>query len=1208
MNEEKKIFINHHDWQEHIIIYNNEHSLIRESKPDIKINDFFYNFHFLKINWPQWGTDYFYSNDGEVYYQHVEKYSSFFIKHFSYFYTQSWDSEKLYFANHEIGICYDFHNTNYYFYFGYKNNQFILYDEKSHDETIYVFFENKYLEKYFYNYHYLLINYQTQNNLEPIILEKQKKTFYFQNNKNNNGSYTSYKNILLFKTLFDTFYIIKKETHYELLNNLENKPKNYLIKEYIDLIDENTIVFLFNGMDHIYLIKYFKKMNYSIFIMDSIDQYQKNNIYDDLNIYYYKENEIDKWLKELNQKKINYFINTTIYELEGLIDLQKNSCFQKQTQLNIESQNTKKIFIEKIKNTNIITPQKVHYFNNSIIPKIFHFIWLGNQQYPDEYMFFLNSWLSKYNDGTYLFCFWNDTNLIDLYNQELFDNSISFAQKADIARYEILYHYGGVYVDADIYACQKIDDLIKNNTIGFSGYESEDYIAIGLMGFSKKNNFLEKIIMHLELNSILNKNEKIPYQTGPVYFTKMWNLFVKKDKQYKAFEPKTFYTYSFQDKHEMKPILLNEQNYTYHSWGYSWNTKKRNINNYKWYHLLFFVYNKQLQIENQTINLHNSNHSFQKMSDLLKPLLFYQPKTYVKKNKLRIINIMGHFFVGGIERYMLYLDKYGDHEKYEYFLLSMTKDDNELFNHNHFKHINHIYFKNNQELYNLLLLFNPDFIIDHYSQYINENIYLYDLYQDHNIHMIHSAIHYKRDFSKLNIKKCIHLYDEKDKHNSWNTIQYNFIIPLGIEHPSKKTMLDLLHTKKEKRKKNKIINIGIIGRVVQEKIPIYFFKKLCSLSKELIHVVVYIYGEKNNINGVENNYNELFDTYIQDSNIIYKGGVSFSEIDSVYKNMDCILIPSVYETGSFTCLEAFSYGIPVLSYNHYGMKYLIKNNINGYLFDNQDDLLEKIKYLYYDDIFLNGEFIYQKSLNYQIQHKINNMQNCITQFNMNSKNVVLITSVLNIIKKELSYYHQRSVFNVHERFEQTLKTIKSIKEKIPHVFIIFCECSNMDLYQEYELQIKQKVHVYSNFYQDIETKEAVKSIYKGYGEGSLVLKGLELLQKQKINVCSFFKLSGRYFLNNDFQYEHFNNDYNCFKLWDNNFNSFCSLFYKLHGKYISVLKYTLIHHLQDLKQGSCLEMILGKYMKDYLNHYYLHILNKINVSGYLSTEGYYFNL
>jgi len=38
--------------------------------------------------------------------------------------------------------------------------------------------------------------------------------------------------------------------------------------------------------------------------MDSIIQYPKNIIYDDLTIYYYKENEIDRWLKELNTKKL----------------------------------------------------------------------------------------------------------------------------------------------------------------------------------------------------------------------------------------------------------------------------------------------------------------------------------------------------------------------------------------------------------------------------------------------------------------------------------------------------------------------------------------------------------------------------------------------------------------------------------------------------------------------------------------------------------------------------------------------------------------------------------------------------------------------------------------------------------------------------------------------------------------------------------------
>ena len=37
-----------------------------------------------------------------------------------------------------------------------------------------------------------------------------------------------------------------------------------------------------------------------------------------------------------------------------------------------------------------------------LLPKILHFIWLGNNQYPDYYYLFLNSWIIKYPD--FIFC------------------------------------------------------------------------------------------------------------------------------------------------------------------------------------------------------------------------------------------------------------------------------------------------------------------------------------------------------------------------------------------------------------------------------------------------------------------------------------------------------------------------------------------------------------------------------------------------------------------------------------------------------------------------------------------------------------------------------------------------------------------------------------------------------------------------------------
>ena len=46
-------------------------------------------------------------------------------------------------------------------------------------------------------------------------------------------------------------------------------------------------------------------------------------------------------------------------------------------------------------------------------------------------------------------------------------------------------------------------------------------------------------------------------------------------------------------------------------------------------------------------------------------------------------------------------------------------------------------------------------------------------------------------------------------------------------------------------------------------------------------------------------------------------------------------------------------------------------------------------------------------------------------------NLILITSVINTPNKPLSYTKNRSVFTRNERFEQTKKTILTVREKVP---------------------------------------------------------------------------------------------------------------------------------------------------------------------------------
>ena len=64
-------------------------------------------------------------------------------------------------------------------------------------------------------------------------------------------------------------------------------------------------------------------------------------------------------------------------------------------------------------------------------------------------------------------------------------------------------------------------------------------------------------------------------------------------------------------------------------------------------------------------------------------------------------------------------------------------------------------------------------------------------------------------------------------------------------------------------------------------------------------------------------------------------------------------------------------------------------------------------------------------------------------------NLVLITSVINTPNTPLSYSKTRSVFTREERFQQTKKTIQSIKEKIPNHTIMIVECTDFTEEEKY---------------------------------------------------------------------------------------------------------------------------------------------------------------
>jgi len=137
-----------------------------------------------------------------------------------------------------------------------------------------------------------------------------------------------------------------------------------------------------------------------------------------------------------------------------------------------------------------------------MIPKIIHQIWVGDQSLrPNKLM---ETW--KDLNPTWEYMLWTEDNLPELINKKQFNAIEELAGKADILRYEILYKYGGFYIDADSKCVNPLDDnLLECDS--FCCWENE-YERCGLMA----NGYLAACkgndLMDLMIKSISNMNER----------------------------------------------------------------------------------------------------------------------------------------------------------------------------------------------------------------------------------------------------------------------------------------------------------------------------------------------------------------------------------------------------------------------------------------------------------------------------------------------------------------------------------------------------------------------------------------------------------------------------------------------------------------------------------------------------------------------------
>lgn len=112
-----------------------------------------------------------------------------------------------------------------------------------------------------------------------------------------------------------------------------------------------------------------------------------------------------------------------------------------------------------------------------MIPKKIHYCWLGGKELPESAKKCIKSWQKYCPD--YEIVEWNESNY-DFTKNEYMRQALE-AKKwgfvPDYARLDIIYTYGGIYLDVDVEIVRSFDPLLSLS--GFAGFESGTDVNLG---------------------------------------------------------------------------------------------------------------------------------------------------------------------------------------------------------------------------------------------------------------------------------------------------------------------------------------------------------------------------------------------------------------------------------------------------------------------------------------------------------------------------------------------------------------------------------------------------------------------------------------------------------------------------------------------------------------------------------------------------------
>jgi mannosyltransferase OCH1-like enzyme len=196
--------------------------------------------------------------------------------------------------------------------------------------------------------------------------------------------------------------------------------------------------------------------------------------------------------------------------------------------------------------------------------KLIHQIWVGPHPIPQKSITFIDKIKELHPHYKYKLWTDNDLNSANFSNLSYINNTPIYAQKADIMRYEILYKYGGIYLDIDFEIFKCLDPLLTNDLVVcnedsyIDKYMTNAFIY-SIPGTTSLKNCVDNI-----KNCPLGGKVNVAIATGPWYFRKQILL-----EDARVLPTHVMYPTHYTQK-GLRPNNFSTETYGMHHWDKNW--------------------------------------------------------------------------------------------------------------------------------------------------------------------------------------------------------------------------------------------------------------------------------------------------------------------------------------------------------------------------------------------------------------------------------------------------------------------------------------------------------------------------------------------------------------------------------------------------------------------------------------------------------------